>query len=151
MKGDQGRGQAGSFLQVGMKQRWWNEVQIVSQVTEDGGRSQKYRADLWMPWLKWQPQPLETTQQEPMPWIRKPIWATGRVLPKGSHQATQRGILGKGPLGSSLCPPPPGGMITTPIFLRKVLLYASRVVPSPNPAQCTSLDVSCIVTPSMVT
>lgn len=65
MKCDQGRGHAGSFLQVSMKPRWWSEVQMVSQVTENGGRSQKYKTDLGVLWLKWQPQPLETIHQEP--------------------------------------------------------------------------------------
>lgn len=57
-------------------------------------------------------------------------------LTQGQSPGHTKGQLGQRPPRILLVSPPLGGMITTPILLRKVLLYASRVVgtlPQPCP------------------
>lgn len=149
MKCDQGRGQAGSFLQVSTKPRWWSEVQMVSQVTENGGRSQKYKTDLGELWLKWQPQPLETTHQEPSYGQGSQSgWLVGFHL-----RAVTGPQRGASLLGSSVSPSPRGGDHTSHFAQENpnLCIWSGwySLLPQP-PKECTGLDVSCMITPSVV-
>lgn len=151
VKCDQGRGHAGSFLQVSMKPRWWSEVQMVSQVTENGGRSQKYKTDLGVLWLKWQPQPLETIHQEPSYGQGSQSgWLVGFHL-----RAVTSPHRGASLLGSSLCPPPSRCGDHTSHFAQEnpdLYIWSGWYsLPCQPPKQCTDLDISCMITSSMVT